>query len=162
MKKGKKILAILAAVVIFTTFTFVGCNNTNNNTGTVTDAGTTTGDVMNDLENGASNVGDAVGDAARGVGDAARGIVDGGFGTYNDAHGYIMSRFSETDTNGRYEVRNENKDLVSYDTGKEGYRFELYNTANGEKRVGEFYVDAADGTIHKMNETSKAIEPYIF
>lgn len=152
MRKSKRVFIALSATAMLSLFAFTGCGNAaTKTTGTTIDSTVTTGGVINDLEEGASKVGDAAGD-----------LVDKGFGVYDDAHDYLMTRFRETDANGKYEVRKEKKDLVNYATGRQGYRFELYNTANGEERVGEFYVDAADGTIHRMNEKTKAIEPYTF
>lgn len=156
MKKGKKVFIVLSATAMLSIFAFTGCRKAGNGTtATVTESEVTTGGIIEDLENGASEIGSA-------VENAGDDLVDKGMGTYDDAHSYLMTRFTETDKNGKYEVRKEKKDLVNYATGKQGYQFELYNTASGEEKVGEFYIDATDGSIHKMNEKTKAIEPYTF
>lgn len=191
MRKKSNVVLTLAVASMIAAFSFTGCGNssTGTTTGTTmegsTDTGTTTGSgtptTAGDADNAgdtvgnvADDVGDAVGDVAKGVGDAAgdvaKGVgdgvgdlVDGGFETYDDAHDYLIGRFQDRDSKGRYEVRNESKTLNEYDKGKQGYRFEIYDTSSKKaNKVGTFYVDSSDGSIHKINDKTKAVEEYNF
>lgn len=167
MKKTGKIITTLAITTMVVSFAFVGCGTTDTTGETTTTQmpGTdTTGDTLGtDMENGIDKVGDAVGDVVDGVGNGAEDMVDGGFSNYNDAHDYLFGRLQKQNTNAKYEVRNESKDVMDYDTGKKGYRFQIYDTSGSKDvNLGEFYVDSKDGRIHKMNDKTKKVEAYSF
>lgn len=181
MSKWRKYVAV-ATVAAVMTFGLVGCGNKDNKNGPTTESNKTEADSdtqgdspVDDLEGAADDVGDAVGDAAtdvgEGVGDAlgagtGSGTDDAssGFDNYDDAKTYFMKRMAGADSKAQYEVRNESKDLVSYDNKNQGYSFELYDTSKDSKgtKIGQFYIDSKDGSVHKKNDKSNKVEAYQF
>lgn len=161
MKNIKKSFS-LVLVLIMVSACLAGCGTNNR--------GTTADNALNDLgtnaNNAVNNAGDVVKDAVDGVEDVAEGagnlVTGNGFNTYNEAHDYLLEQMGTGNTNAKYEVRNESQDLMEYQSGSKGYRFELYDTAtdtNGT-RVGEYYVDSATGLIYQKDEESGEITQY--
>lgn len=118
------------------------------------------GDAVKDVADGA---GDAVNDAAHGVGDAADNIangagdmINGSVRTFDDAYNRFMGMLP--DSSGCYSITNNDKDLVEYADGKRGYHIELHDSKNGDKKVGDFYVDPDTGKIYKLGSDKKAVE----
>lgn len=160
MKKRIWTLCMAMALVLGTSLVFVGCNNKNNNDATTENAAgdASTGDDNDDSL--ADDVGDAADDIANGAEDAVDDVANG-FDSYDDAHDYLLNRLGKDNADGRYEVRNENKDETEYKDGANGYHFEIYDTTDdsGEK-YGDFYVDKDTGKIYKKNTKTNKIEEY--
>lgn len=138
----------------------------NGNDSMLGDAADSVGNAVGDIANG---VGDAVGDVANGIGNAANDVIDGvdnmvnGFDTYDDASEYLIGKLETNDNTGKYEVKNKNMALVSYEDGKQGYEFEIHNTINGnDKKVGIFYVDKDNGKIYQKDKKNNRITEYRF
>lgn len=158
----KKIFLLLTCCTMC--MAIAACSNSNNPANdagnAVEDAADGAGDAVKDVADGA---GDAVNDAAHGVGDAADNIADGAgdmingsIRTFDDAYNRFMSMLP--DSTGRYSVTNNDKDLVEYYDGKRGYHIELHDSKNGNKKVGDFYVDPDTGKIYKLGSDKKAVE----
>ncbi len=130
-----------------------GTDTNNNNGGTTNQNGNTTGDnsLMQDAANG-------VGDAANAVGDTIKDVANG-FNNYEDASAYFMKQMGGNNQNATYELRNENRNLMEYDTGKQGYRFQLHDTSTN-KAMGEYYVDATTGKIYTKDKKTNAMQEY--
>lgn len=180
--------SIKQTVVIFclaaTAMMYAGCgssqNNANQNEGNGTSAvqegtstaGTGSSTTATDQNTNQNNdgvtigedVGRAVDDAANGVGNAVKDMADVNYGDYDSAHEYLMGQIGGTDHKTRYEVRNENRELTNYDksdSGKKGYRYEIYDTTKGNgKKFGVFYVDQETGKIYKETGKDKKIVEY--
>lgn len=161
MKNLKKLLTLMTTLALLT-FVLVGCGGVNS----ATDSKNSTeaendNNVADDVGDAAEDVGDAVGDAAEGAGDAVGDLIDGsnGFDNYDDAHDYLMQQMGMNDTKANYEVRNEKKDLVSYDNENQGYQFELYDTATNKdgERKGIYYVDSKTGKIYEKDEKNNNV-----
>lgn len=171
MKKIKKMMVLMAVFAVMA-FALTGCGGVNNATDSATttenNAGNTTNDTSDNagsaVGDAAQDVGDAVGDVAEGAGDAVSDLIDGsnGFDNYADAHDYFLQEMGRGNNGAKYEVRNEKKDLVSYDNNNKGYSFELYDTSSNSKgeRVGQFYVDSKNGKIYQKNEKTNEIDEY--
>ena len=169
-----KKLLVLTTTVALMSFAFTGCGGVNNATDagneTTTEMATTNStsendnNVGDDLGNAAEDVGNAVGDVAEGVGDAVGDVMEGftGFNDYSEAHDYFLKQMGMANGSAQYEVRNEKKDITTYNNNRKGYTFELYDTANNTEgeRVGEFYVDTETGRIYQKNEDTNKIEEY--
>ena len=88
-------------------------------------------------------------------------MIDGsnGFDNYDDAHDYFLQQMGNNDSAAKYEVRNESRDVTSYDDQNEGYQFELYDTANNAEgdRKGLYYVDKKNGKIYQRDEKSNKV-----
>jgi uncharacterized protein (DUF2147 family) len=170
MKTMKK-WGVLLGVFALLTFGLVGCGgvnsatDANNQTDTDTNGTDDTDSVGDDIGDAAEDVGDAVGDVAEGAGDAVADLIDGtdGFDNYDDAHDYLLQRLGMKDTNANYEVRDENRELVSYDDTNEGYQFEIYDTSqntDGEHK-GTYYVDSKTGKVYRRkadDDTLKEVD----
>lgn len=163
--KKLKFCFCMACLAAMSCFILTGCGNRNSTSGNNTqastndkastseNAGNAVGDAIGDVGNA---VGDAVGDVANGVGDAV-GDITSGFTNYGDAHDYFMDRMGKDNPNSQYELRNESKDLTTYDGSTQGYHFELYDTAvnsDGEK-VGDFYLEPKSGRVYKKDASGK-------
>lgn len=184
-KRMNHVVVILCLAI--TALIYTGCGNNRNN-GTVnegngtsavregtstagTNAGTTENNVNNKGVNNDNNgvdigedIGRAADNVANGVGNAVNDMAGVNYGDYDSAHEYLMGQIGGKNHNGRYEVRNENRELTNYDTanaGRRGYRYEIYDTTkgNGEK-YGVFYVDQETGKIYKETGKDKKIEEY--
>ena len=140
MKKIRKTL-VLATVFVVACLVFTGCGKNSKN-----DSADTTGDdnIMDDAADVVDDVGEGIGDAAEGAGDVLSG---NNFDNYNDAHDYFLEQMGGYNQDAKYEVRNESQDLMEYQGGSKGYRFELYDTSKDKNgtRVGEYYVDSSTG-----------------
>ncbi|MBQ4522033.1 MAG: ubiquinone biosynthesis protein [Lachnospiraceae bacterium] len=166
MKTKNKAILVVSVMMLVYSFTLTGCGNDNVNSATdknnqeqngTNNNGSSVGD---DLGNAVDNVGDAVGDVGNAVGDML-GANFNGFSSYEDAHDYFMSTMQGGNNSGRYEVRNENKDLGQYQNGRYGYQFELYDVTSGEgSRLGEYWVDRDTGKIYLKNDKSGEFEEY--
>ncbi len=161
MKNIKKVFSLCLVLIMLSTC-LAGCGT--NNAGTTGDnalneLGTDTKNAVNDAGDVAKDVVDGVEDVAEGTGNLVTGK---GFNTYNDAHDYFLEQMGTGNNAAKYEVRNESQDLMEYQSGSKGYRFELYDTANDTNgtRVGEYYVDSATGLIYSKNEESGDITQY--
>lgn len=179
MKTKNKAILVLSVLMLVYSFTLTGCGNDNVNSATDNNNqaqngtnqngtnnngnnnGTNNGsNVGNDLSNAVDDVGDAVGDVGNAVGDML-GANFNGFSSYEDAHDYFMSTMQGQNNSGRYEVRNENKELNQYQNGRYGYQFELYDVTQGEgSRLGEYWVDRDTGKIYRKNDKSGEFEEY--
>lgn len=152
-----------------TTEGMTGDNNVGNTTGDGV-----VGDVANDVGNAAGDVangvGNAVGDVTRGVGEAVddmtNGVgntISGGFHSYEDAHDYLLSQLGTQDKEAAYEIRNVQKETVTYQNGNKGYRFEVHDTKSSkDKKVGVFYVDQETGKVYKEGKNENDITEYKF
>lgn len=170
----KKIL-ILSFCLMLMAFALTACGNNTGNTDT--DNTQTTNDQNGTDQNGTdqngtnqngtsgSNLGNDIGNAVNDVGNAVDDVVDGvtdgltgSYDTYDNAYNYFMGQFSNTD--GRYEVRNNDKDLTEYTSGSQGYHFELHDTtkSDNESKVGDFYVDSKTGKVYKSGENNEVSE----
>lgn len=165
MKTKNKAILVLSVLMLVYSFTLTACGGDDVNSATDKNnqeqSGTNDGSgVGDDLNNAVDNVGDAVGDVGDAVGDML-GANFNGFSNYEDAHDYFMSSVQGANNSGRYEVRNENKDLNEYQDGRYGYQFELYDTSSGEgSRLGEYWVDRDTGKIYLKNDKSGEFEEY--
>ena len=188
----KKLVTLVATLGLLT-FAFTGCGGVNSVTdardnstedSVVGDVADGVGDAVEDVADGVGDVaqdaGDAVGDVADGaadmvgdaadsVGNATSDLIDGtnGFDNYDDAHDYLIQQMGYYDNGATYEIRNENRELVKYDDSdkkREGYEFELYDTAQSKagKRLGTYYVDSKKGTIYQKDDAGKGIEAVEF
>ncbi len=178
MKNLRKLFLLMATLALLS-FSLVGCGNVNSATSSKDstedtakndDADKDTTDNMgDDLDNAADDVGDAAedvgdaaGDLAEDAGNAVGDLIDGskGFDNYSDAHDYFLQEMGRNDSSAKYEVRNKKEDLVSYDGENQGYRFDLYNTAenaDGDHK-GTYYVDSKNGKIYQKNGKGKVKE----
>lgn len=177
-KLAKQLLLILCLVV--TAILYTGCGNKNTDTPADEGAATTaqsegtsqvTGDTGTDSsaqDNNGTNLGEDIGnaadDVADGVGNAVDDLAGIDYSDYDSANDYLMGQIGGTDNAGKYEIRNEDRELKSYDTSdtsKKGYRYEVYDTSkgNGEK-YGVFYVDQETGKIYKEGDKDNKIEEY--
>lgn len=179
-KRIKQLFVILCLSV--TAMLYTGCGNNKTDATTTGDAattvmpeGTTTGaegDTGTDAgvqdNNGASSLGEdvenAADDVADGVGDAVDDLAGVDYGDYDSAHKYLMGQIGGTKNSGKYEVRNENRELTNYDTSdssRKGYRYEIYDTSKGDgEKYGVFYVDQETGKIYKESGKNNKIEEY--
>lgn len=129
------------------------------------DAAEGAGNAMEDVARGTGDMiegaGEAVDDVADGMGDALDNLGGGSFESYEDAKAYFMDKLRKDNAAAHYELRNEKKDLVSYnnnDSGARGYEFTVYET-DGNERIGRYYVDKETGKIYRyMGKNS--IEAY--
>lgn len=106
------------------------------------------GEAAGDVVKGA---GRAVDDVADGFGDAVDNLGGGSFDTYEDARSYFMKKLTNDNAAAHYELKNEKKDLISYnskDADARGYEFTLYET-DGNERIGRYYVDKDTGKIYR-------------
>lgn len=145
-----------------------GKSDGNVNNGNRNDLGAT-GNAVNDAAEGAGNaikdvgqgVGNAVDDVADGIGDAVNNLGGGSFDSYEDAREYLLGKLNGDNKAAHYELRNEKKDLVSYngnDADAQGYEFSVYET-DGNEKIGRYYVDKETGKIYRyMGKNS--IEAY--
>lgn len=170
MKTRNKAILVLSVLMLVYSITLTGCGEDNVNSATdknnqvedgtgngTNDEGSNMGE---DLGNAVEDVGDAVGDVGNAVGDML-GANFNGFSSYEDAHNYFMSTMQGTNQSGRFEVRNENKNLDQYQNGRYGYQFELYDTSSGEgSRLGEYWVDRDTGKIYLKDDNSGEFEEY--
>lgn len=155
MRKKAKLVLVLSLVALMSSFVFTGCSNNDNDT-----SNKTTAKSDESGNNDDNNVADDIGNAVDDVGDAVGDAVDG-FSNYGDAHDYFMNTMSGANGNAQYELRNESEDLVDYNNGSKGYRFELYDTSSGsDQKSGEYYVDSKTGKIYMMDETSNTVTEY--
>ena len=152
-------------------FTLTACGNEADGMGNGTGSGTgsthnsgTEGNNKNNNNLG-SNIGNAVDDIGNAVDNVVDDVTDGltrGFETYDDAYNHFMGNLSNS--NGRYEVRNNDKDLTEYTSGSQGYHFELHDTkkTGNDSKVGDFYVDSKTGKVYKSNGTNGGVSEYDF
>lgn len=159
----KKIILLCSCLVIMA-FSLTACGSDNNPESTGTTTEDTDGNTDNsDTGNGdtlGDDVGDIIEDAGDAVDDVAKDVADGISGTYDtydDAYDYFMGQIS--DDSGRYEVRNNDKDLTEYTSGSTGYHFELHDTTNeSDSKVGDFYVDSETGKVYKADDEGNVSE----
>ena len=114
------------------------------------------GDAVKDVTDGAGDAVKDVGDAADNIANGAGDMINGSVRTFDDAYNRFMGMLP--DSSGRYSVTNNDKDLVEYADGKRGYHIELHDSKNGDKKVGDFYVDPDTGKIYKVGSDKKAVE----
>ena len=122
------------------------------------DAGNAVGNAVEDAGKAAK---DAVDDVADGVGDAIDNLGGGSFDRYEDAREYLLDKLKKDNATASYEVREDNKDLISYnsnDSGAQGYQFAVYET-DGNEKIGTYYVDKENGKIYRYMGKG-AIEAY--
>ena len=127
-------------------------NNTGNNNGK--NSGNGGNNIVNDTE-------DAVDDVADGVGDAIDNLGGGSFDSYEESRDYLLNKLKEDNKKASYEIREENKELISYnsnDSGAQGYQFSVYETDKNEK-IGIYYVDKENGKIYRYMG-KQSIEAY--
>lgn len=138
-----------------------GDTTTDNTEGATTEGGDVGKDVGNAVKDAGNVAEDVVDDVADGVGDAIDNLGGGSFDRYEDARKYLLEKLSKDNKGAHYEVREETKDLTSYnhnDSGAEGYKFSVYET-DGEEKIGIYYVDKDTGKIYRyMGKNS--IESY--
>lgn len=173
MRIIKKLFTLMTTLAVMSV-TLTGCGGVNKATDakdnkTTTENVTTNNDNMNentvgeDLGNAVEDVGDAVGDVAEGAVDAVDDLLDAdGLNDYNEAHEYFLRKMGANNNKAKYELRNEKKELATFNDTNKGYTFELYDTANtaeGE-RIGKFYVEPKTGKIYHENEETNKIEEY--
>ena len=164
MMKFKKLVTLMATLAILC-FAVVGCGNVNDATDAKNKDNNTVGEDADKAGNDAADAVDDVADgAANAVDDVADGVADmidgsNGFDNYDDAHDYFLQQMGNNDTAAKYEVRNESRDITSYDDKNEGYQFELYDTANNAEgdRKGLYYVDKKTGKIYQRDEKNNAV-----
>ncbi len=159
----KKIIFLcLCMVMLCFSLTACGNDNADNDTTGNSESNSTSedglmNDVGNDVGNAIDDIGDAVDDVANDVGDA----VSNGFETYDDAYNHFMSQLPSGD--GKYEVRNNDKDLTEYTSGRQGYHFELHDTTlENDSKLGDFYLDSEDGKIYHSDDNGKNYSEYDF
>lgn len=160
MRKFKSLL-LLSFTIVFvgacvTACTVPGSSTSGNNR---TGRNNTEGNIGNAVE----NAGEHLGNAVENVGDAAGNLLgSNGFNSYNEAHEHFLKTMSGYNTNAKYEVRDENKNLADYQEGSKGYYFSLYDTSSNTKgeHVGEFYVDTATGRIYHKDKSTGKINEY--
>lgn len=168
----KKIIIITMALML-SLFVITGCGNNDDKTGNDNEVTDTTDDTGNAVDDAADDIGNAVDDVADGAGDIvddAAGTVDdvaddvtdsatGNYETYDDAYNYFMNMLPADSTN--YEVRNSDKDLAEYDTGKQGYHFELHDTSKtDETKLGDFYLDTDTGKVYLQDPSDGSVSEY--
>lgn len=169
MMKLRKCIAVMATMAVLS-FAIVGCGSVNSATDSKGNGNNQS--VSEDADNAADDVGDAVDDVAQGVGDAvedvgdaAADLIDGsnGFDDYDKAHDYFLQEMGFNDQNASYEVRDEKRDIVTYNGTEEGYRFELYDTANGAEGVhkGTYYVDKKNGKIYQKQDGKDKVKEVV-
>ncbi len=158
-----KKMIILCSCLAIMAFSLTACGSDYNPEST----GSTTEDDNNTDDNGdtlGDDVGDIIEDAGDAVDDVAKDVADGISGTYDtydDAYNYFMGQFS--DSNGNYEVRNNDKDLTEYTSGSTGYHFELHDASrDSDSKIGDFYVDSETGKIYKSNDDGNGVSEYDF
>ena len=120
-----------------------GTGNTDEDQGTGS-----VGEAVNDVADG---VGEAADDLGEGIGDAVDNLGGGSFDSYDDAKKYLLEKLGKDNASANYEVREEKKDLVSYnnsDADARGYEFSVYETDQDEK-IGIYYVDKETGKIYR-------------
>lgn len=120
-----------------------GTGNTDEDNGT-----NKVGDAVDDVADG---VGEAVDDMGEGIGDAVDNLGGGSFDEYDDAKEYLLDKISKDNAKAKYEIKDEKKDLVSYnsaDADARGYQFSVYETDQNEK-IGIYYVDKDTGKIFR-------------
>lgn len=164
MMKFKKLVTLMATLAILC-FAVAGCGKVND----ATDAKDKNNNAVGeDADNAANDAADAVGDVADGAANAVDDVADGvadmidgsnGFDNYDDAHDYFLQQMGNNDSGANYEVRNESRDVTSYDDKNEGYQFELYDTASNAEgeRKGLYYVDKKNGKIYQRDEKNNAV-----
>lgn len=166
MMKFKKLVTLMATLAILC-FAVVGCGNVNDATD-AKDNDNKNNTVGEDANNASDDAANAVGDVADGAADVVDDVADGvadmidgsnGFDNYDDAHDYFLQQMGNNDSAAKYEVRNESRDVTSYDDQNEGYQFELYDTANNAEgdRKGLYYVDKKNGKIYQRDEKSNKV-----
>lgn len=166
----KKIL-ILSFCLMLMVFTLTACGDdadgmgAGNGTGTSQNSGSNGNNNTNKNNSLGSNIGNAVDDIGNAVDNVVDDVADGltgGYETYDDAYNHFMGNLS--DSNGRYEVRNNDKDLTEYTSGSQGYHFELHDTqrTGNNSKVGDFYVDSRTGKVYKSNGKKGDVSEYDF
>ena len=173
----KKII-ILTMALMLCLFVITGCGSGSDKSDTDSTEAADTADDTSESEDGAgddvaNDVGDVIDDVADGAGDIvddAAGTVDdvtddmtdaitGSYETYDDAYNYFMSMLPAD--SGNYEVRNSDKDLTEYDTGRQGYHFELHDSSKtDETKLGDFYVDSETGKVYLQDESDGSVSEY--
>lgn len=178
----KKIIIISMALML-SLFVITGCGNNNDGNGnnqtsdTTENTGNAAGDIMDDAGNAVNDAADGAGDIANDAADSAGDIVNdaagavddmtgdasdkatGNYQTYDDAYNYFMNMLPAGSK--KYEVKNSDKDLAEYDTGKQGYHFELHDTEKtDETKLGDFYVDADTGKVYLKSSTDGSVSEY--
>ena len=81
--------------------------------------------------------------------------------SYEEARDYLLNKLKEDNKKASYEIREENKELISYnsnDSGAQGYQFSVYETDKNEK-IGIYYVDKENGKIYRYMG-KQSIEAY--
>lgn len=170
----KKII-LLCSCLIITAFTLTACGSDNNpeSTGTTTEDNSNNSNEDNTVDtdgnsdntdDSGDSLGDDVGDVIEDVGDAVDDVaedvadgISGSYDTYDEAYDYFMGQIS--DTSGKYEVRNSDKDLTEYTSGSQGYHFELHDsTKSSDSKIGDFYVDSESGKVYKANDNDGVSE----
>lgn len=168
----KKIL-ILSFCLMLMVFSLTACGNeaggmgdgSGSGTGTGQNAGSESNNNTNHNNNLGSNIGNAIDDIGNAVDNVVNDVADGltaGYETYDDAYNQFMRRLS--DSTGRYEVRNNDKDLTEYTSGSQGYHFELHDTQKkeNESKVGDFYMDSRTGKVYKSTGNNGKVVEYDF
>lgn len=169
---------ILSSLFILTCFCFTACGSTKNGNnadetpGVNNETGNTTNDMnntgTNDSTNGSMNndstgVGETLMEGAENL---VEDITNIDFTDYKSSHDYLLDKIAGNEGNdsGRYVVREESKEAVSYDpldSTKKGYRYEVYDTtSDSDDKYGVFYVDHETGTIYRENDKTDKIEEY--
>ena len=164
MKTRNKFMLVMSVMMLVYSITLTGCGDDNVNSATdknnqvQDETNQDTTDMGDDLGNAVEDVGDAVGNAVDDMGDTVGdmfGANFNGFSSYEDAHDYFMSTMQGMNQSGKFEVRNQNKDLGQYQDGRYGYQFELYDTTTAEgSRLGEYWVDRDTGKIYQKDDNS--------
>ena len=166
MMKLRKCIAVMATMAVLS-FAIVGCGSVNSATDSKENGNnqSVSEDADNAADDAVDDVAQGVGDAVEDVGDAAADLIDGsnGFDDYDKAHDYFLQEMGFNDQNASYEVRDEKRDIVTYNGTEEGYRFELYDTANGAEGVhkGTYYVDKKNGKIYQKQDGKDKVKEVV-
>lgn len=160
----KKIL-IFSFCLMLMAFALTACGDNAGDMGNGTGSGTGSHSNTNNNNSLGSNIGNAVDDIGNAVDNVVDDVADGltgGYETYDDAYNHFMGNLS--DFGGRYEVRNNDKDLTEYQSGHQGYHFELHDTkkTGNDSKVGDFYLDSRSGKVYKSNGTNGDVSEYDF
>ncbi|MBO5261080.1 MAG: hypothetical protein J6A82_02325 [Coprococcus sp.] len=161
---------LLTLCMALTMVLFCGCGSDNNmqtgsETTTQNESNNNSTEENNNIVDDAANAAEDVADGAlEGVKDVADGVSDavsGAFNSFDDASRWFMDQFPNEE--GRYEIRNTDKDLTEYSKGRKGYHIELHDTTRSDNtKVGDFYIDSENGKVYRSDEHGKTFAEYDF
>lgn len=136
-------------------------NNDSNNNNNGSDNGGAGNGIVGGAADAVEDVAEGVGNGLKDVADGAANTVSGAFNNFDDAQDWFMNQLPSE--NGRFEVKNNDKDLTEYTNGRKGYHIELHdNNQTGNTKVGDFYIDAENGKVYRSDEHGKTFAEYDF